>query len=188
MLGFLFSMESLALSLGCDRTQLELAVAQSHPEDPPKVALLWAARTQLGLLTRDELRARCDELLGNPLAVPAYPRYLSGFVHALEPVPALTDFVVEQVSNAFARLPDPVLLPWLPTLISALRAGSNTGARKIFLGWMSNWQYAGQVPTEKWRNAMTIPKELALKQVNGKILLTSNPVKELAGIERSPVA
>jgi len=63
---------------------------------------------------------------------------------------------------------------------------SNTGSRKIFLGWMSNWQYANQVPTEKWRNAMTIPKELGLKQVNGKILLTSNPVKELEAIERGP--
>ena len=64
---------------------------------------------------------------------------------------------------------------------------ANTGYRKIFLGWMSNWQYANQVPTVKWRNAMTIPKELGLKQVYGKILLTSNPVRELAGIERSPV-
>ncbi|MEU3244471.1 hypothetical protein [Streptomyces sp. NPDC006875] len=123
MLGFLFSMESLALSLGCDRTQLELAVAQSHPRDPARTALLWAAQTQLGRLTRADLRARCDELLGNPLAVPAYPRYLSGFLHALEPVPALTDFVVEAVSNAFGRLPDPVLLPWLPTLVTSLRSG-----------------------------------------------------------------
>lgn len=123
MLGFLFSMESLALSLGCDRTQLELAVAQSHPEDPSKVALLWAAQTHLGRLSRAELRTRCDDLLGNPLAVPAYPRYLSGFLHALEPVPALADFAVEAVSNAFARLPDPVLLPWLPTLITSLRSG-----------------------------------------------------------------
>jgi fructan beta-fructosidase len=64
---------------------------------------------------------------------------------------------------------------------------SNTGNRKIFLGWMSNWQYANQVPTEKWRNAMTIPKELALKQVNSKIFLTSIPVKELTGIEQKPV-
>ncbi len=54
--------------------------------------------------------------------VPAYPRYLSGFVHARQPVPALTDFVVEAVSNAFGRLPDPVLLPWLPTLITTLRS------------------------------------------------------------------
>nr|WP_051696389.1 DUF5682 family protein [Streptomyces sp. NRRL S-244] len=123
MLGFLFSMEGLALSLGCDRTQLELAFAQSHPQEPAKVALLWAARVHLGQLSRTELRARCDELLDNPLVVPAYPRYLSGFLHALEPVPQLADFVVETVSNAFARLPDPVLLPWLPTLITTLRSG-----------------------------------------------------------------
>lgn len=56
------------------------------------------------------------------MVVPAYPRYLSGFVHALEPVPGLADLVVEAVSNAFGRLPDPVLLPWLPTLISTLRS------------------------------------------------------------------
>jgi len=122
MLGFLFGMESLALSLGCDRTQLELALAQSHPTEPSRTALLWAAQTHLGTLSRTALRARCAELLGNPLVVPAYPRYLSGFVHALEPVPGLADFVVEAVSHAFARLPDPVLLPWLPTLISTLRA------------------------------------------------------------------
>lgn len=122
MLGFLFSMESLALSLGCDRTQLELAVAQSHPEEPSKVALLWAAQVHLGTLPRTELRARCDTLLGNPLSLPSYPRYLSGFVHALDPVPSLVDFVVETMSNAFAHLPDPLLLPWLPTLISTLRS------------------------------------------------------------------
>ncbi|MET7656737.1 hypothetical protein, partial [Streptomyces sp. NPDC005486] len=128
MLGFLFGMEGLALSLGCDRTQLELALAQSHPTDPARTALLWAAQTHLGTLPRTALRARCAELLGNPLVVPAYPRYLSGFVHALEPVPGLADFVVEAVSNAFARLPDAVLLPWLPTLITTLRAGGAESA------------------------------------------------------------
>lgn len=121
MLGFLFSMESLALALGCDRAQLELAVRQSHPRAPAKVALLWAAQFQLGLLPLDELRSRCDELLGNPLVVPAYPQYLSGFVQALEPAPTLGPFVVEAMSKAFGQLPDPVLLPWLPTLITTLR-------------------------------------------------------------------
>ncbi|MFE2403975.1 hypothetical protein ACFXC6_21365, partial [Streptomyces rubiginosohelvolus] len=124
MLGFLFSMESLALSLGCDRAQLELAVAQSRPTDPERTALLWAAQVQLGALSRAELRERCGELLANPMVVPAYPRYLSGFVHALVPVPGLADVVVEAVSNAFGRLPDPVLLPWLPSLITTLRAGA----------------------------------------------------------------
>ncbi|WP_431975380.1 hypothetical protein [Micromonospora haikouensis] len=121
MLGFLFGMESLALSLGCDRTQLELAVRQSRPEAPARVALHWAAQHHLGLLPLAQLRARSAELLANPLVVPSFPQYLSGFVQALEPVPGLAPFVVEVMSTAFARLPDPVLLPWLPTLITTLR-------------------------------------------------------------------
>ncbi|MBB2942511.1 hypothetical protein FB565_002224 [Actinoplanes lutulentus] len=122
MLGFLFSMESLALSLGCDRTQLEIAVRQSHPETPAKTALLWAARHQLGDLPLPDLRVRVDDLLANPLVVPAFPQYVSGFVQALEPVPRLAPFVVETLSKAFGRLPDPVLLPWLPTLITTLKS------------------------------------------------------------------
>ncbi|WP_327107571.1 DUF5682 family protein [Nonomuraea glycinis] len=121
MLGFLSSMEGLALSLGCDRAQLELAVRQSHPETPGKVALLWGAQFRLGVLPLAELRERCDELLANPLVIPSFPQYISGFVQALEPAPALTPFVVEVISNAFARLPDEVLLPWLPMLITTLR-------------------------------------------------------------------
>ncbi|BEL12295.1 hypothetical protein Q0Z83_104860 [Actinoplanes sichuanensis] len=121
MLGFLFSMESLALSLGCDRTQLEIAVRQSHPESPAKIALLWAALHQLGVLPLTDLRVRVGELLGNPLVVPSFPQYVSGFVQALEPVPRLAPFVVETLSQAFARLPDPVLLPWLPNLITTLK-------------------------------------------------------------------
>ncbi|WP_214106344.1 DUF5682 family protein [Acrocarpospora catenulata] len=121
MLGFLFTMESLALSLGCDRAQLELAVQQSHPEAPAKVALLWTARFQLGLLSMAELRERVGELLGNPLVVPSVPQYVSGFVQALESAPALAPFVVEVLSRAFGQLPDSVLLPWLPKLITTLR-------------------------------------------------------------------
>ncbi|MFC4590817.1 DUF5682 family protein [Sphaerisporangium corydalis] len=121
MLGFLFTMESLALALGCDRAQLELAVRQSHPEAPAKVALLWAAQSQLGVLPQAELRSRCDELLANPLVVPSFPLYITGFVQALEPAPGLAGFVVEVISKAFGRLPDSVLLPWLPKLITMLR-------------------------------------------------------------------
>jgi hypothetical protein len=121
MLGFLFSMEGLALSLGCERTQLELAVRQSAPQTPAKSALFWAAQHQLGVLTIGDLRERCDELLANPLVVPSFPQYVSGFVHAMEPVPRLAPFVVETLSKAFARLPDRVLLPWLPTLITTLK-------------------------------------------------------------------
>jgi fructan beta-fructosidase len=50
--------------------------------------------------------------------------------------------------------------------------------RRIFIGWMSNWQYANQVPTEHWRNAMTLPRKLSLLEKEGRFLLISLPVKE----------
>jgi fructan beta-fructosidase len=56
---------------------------------------------------------------------------------------------------------------------------SNTGSRKIFLGWMSNWQYATKVPTERWRSAMTVPRNLGLVKPGDKYLVKSNPVEEL---------
>jgi fructan beta-fructosidase len=56
---------------------------------------------------------------------------------------------------------------------------NNTGKQRIFLGWMSNWTYANQVPTLEWRNAMTIPRTLSLKVENGKMLLVSEPTLNL---------
>jgi fructan beta-fructosidase len=55
--------------------------------------------------------------------------------------------------------------------------------RRIFLGWMSNWEYAQVVPTEKWRSAMTLPRALSLIKKNEQYLLKSAPVKELDKIE-----
>ena len=62
---------------------------------------------------------------------------------------------------------------------------SNTGDRRIFLGWMSNWQYGMLVPTEKWRSAMTVPRELSLIKQDEKYFLASTPVKELSVLEDS---
>ena len=54
--------------------------------------------------------------------------------------------------------------------------------RRLFLGWMSNWQYAQVVPTEKWRSAMTVPRELKLKKKGDEVKLISIPVKELTSL------
>jgi len=59
---------------------------------------------------------------------------------------------------------------------------SNTGDRKIFLGWMNNWQYANVVPTKKWRGAATIPRDLGIEKSGDKYFVTSRPVKELSSI------
>ena len=56
---------------------------------------------------------------------------------------------------------------------------SNTGDEKIFLGWMSNWQYGTKVPTVQWRSAMTIPRVLGLKKISDGYFTTMMPVEAL---------
>jgi fructan beta-fructosidase len=56
--------------------------------------------------------------------------------------------------------------------------------RKIFLGWMSNWQYATVVPTTVWRSATTIPRELSLAGVKGNYFLTSKALLELTDLRK----
>jgi fructan beta-fructosidase len=51
--------------------------------------------------------------------------------------------------------------------------------RTIFLGWMSNWNYAQVVPTETWRSAMTLPRDLSLQNTATGIRLVSVPSKEV---------
>jgi hypothetical protein len=128
MLAFLFTLESLALSLGCNRSQLLIAVQQAGPvtDDPSKLGLLWAAEWLLTLRTVDSIRAFCADLLDNPLALPSFPGYVNGFLLALKFTPLVARLVVELLSQAFERLPDPVLMPWLPGLLLALRPHATT--------------------------------------------------------------
>lgn len=60
--------------------------------------------------------------------------------------------------------------------------------RRIFMGWMSNWQYGQVVPTSKWRSAMTIPRSLQLRQTAEGLRLISQPVQELTKLRNDTVA
>ncbi|RXM47181.1 glycoside hydrolase family 32 protein [Flavobacterium sp. YO12] len=51
--------------------------------------------------------------------------------------------------------------------------------RRLFIGWMSNWEYAQQVPTTTWRSSTTIPRELKLVKKGNHYNLVSTPVKEI---------
>ncbi|MFH6968928.1 glycoside hydrolase family 32 protein [Flavobacterium sp. FlaQc-28] len=51
--------------------------------------------------------------------------------------------------------------------------------RRLFIGWMSNWDYAQQVPTTTWRSSTTIPRELKLVKKGNHYNLVSTPVKEI---------
>lgn len=51
--------------------------------------------------------------------------------------------------------------------------------RRVFLGWMSNWNYAQVVPATGWRSAMTLPRVLSLHHTQEGYALLSAPVGEL---------
>lgn len=54
--------------------------------------------------------------------------------------------------------------------------------RHIALAWMSNWDYANNVPTTQFRSANSIPRELELYSQNDELYLSSTPVKEIDAI------
>ncbi|MFN8582028.1 MAG: glycoside hydrolase family 32 protein [Gemmatimonadaceae bacterium] len=56
--------------------------------------------------------------------------------------------------------------------------------RRLFLGWMSNWQYATRVPTTSWRSAMTVPRELTLVKAASGYRLRMTPIAEFNRLRR----
>lgn len=61
------------------------------------------------------------------------------------------------------------------------------GRDPVILGWMSNWQYAGKVPTNSWRGQMTVPREVALGRFPEGLRLVQQPVGTLASQRRERV-
>ena len=51
--------------------------------------------------------------------------------------------------------------------------------RCIALGWMSNWQYANNVPTTQYRSTNTIARDLTLYKVDEELYLRSKPSAEI---------
>lgn len=61
--------------------------------------------------------------------------------------------------------------------------------RRVALGWMSNWEYADQVPTRQFRSANSLPRDLSLFTApDGLTYLSSAPSPELLGLRGKAVS
>jgi fructan beta-fructosidase len=60
--------------------------------------------------------------------------------------------------------------------------------RRIFLGWMNNWQYANLIPAIDRRGVLTIPRELSLTKNHSDYLMNTQPVRELQQIRSKTMA
>jgi len=54
--------------------------------------------------------------------------------------------------------------------------------RRIAIAWMSNWQYANDVPTSQYRSPNSVPRDLSLFTVDGETYLQSAPSPELLAL------
>ncbi len=63
----------------------------------------------------------------------------------------------------------------------------NPTKRVYGIGWMNNWQYAQEVPTDNWRGSMTLPRELRLYKNNDRYILKSTIVRQFEVLEKEVV-
>ncbi len=54
--------------------------------------------------------------------------------------------------------------------------------RRLWIGWMNNWQYAQEIPTDPWRSAQSLPRSLHLRNVGDGLRLAQQPVRELQSL------
>ena len=51
--------------------------------------------------------------------------------------------------------------------------------RRLWVGWLNNWQYAREIPTGPWRGAQSIPRDVVLREEAEGVYLAQVPVEEL---------
>lgn len=84
--------------------------------------------------------------------------------------------------NGIEFIPDDLEMCWLDhgrDNYAGVTFNEGPDNRKIYLGWMNNWEYADKIPANPYRGAMTVPRELTLVTHNSKLTLVQNPVKEV---------
>ena len=54
--------------------------------------------------------------------------------------------------------------------------------RRVVLAWMSNWQYANQVPTMQFRSANSIPRDLGLFKYGEETYVSVTPSREMDAV------
>ena len=54
--------------------------------------------------------------------------------------------------------------------------------RRTVMAWMSNWQYANQVPTMQFRSANSVPRDLGIFEYKGEFYVSVVPSKEMLSL------
>jgi hypothetical protein len=187
MLGFIFTLESLALAMGCQRQQLLVSVQQASQSEPTpnKRGLLWATEWLLQQRDAASIRELFQAVLDDALRLPTLPAHMSGLILALTFAPGIARLVVELLSTVFGQVSDTALLPLLPMLIMQLSNQRETvqllvkEASALFpnrLTELGDWQPAWSTPEA----AVAVSEETSAEDVAVRSFLQTWPASSEA--------
>jgi len=92
----------------------------------------------------------------------------------------MVDTIVQSDTPGFSQTEVMPYLDYGRDYYAAVTWNGVPDGERYTVAWMSNWDYVNAVPTTSWRTAMTTPRQLELRTLNGEPRLTAAPV---AGIE-----
>ncbi|CEL11661.1 Putative Glycosyl hydrolase family protein [Aspergillus calidoustus] len=93
-----------------------------------------------------------------------------------------TTFTADPESIYTPEDQDSQVANWLdhgPDFYAALGFNGLPQDKRTVIAWMNNWQYGGVIPTDPWRSAMSAPRHLELKTIDGKATIVSEPAARL---------
>lgn len=91
--------------------------------------------------------------------------------------------VTEGLQQDGSRMREYGWLDWGRDYYAAVSFSGVADGRRIMIGWMNNWDYAGSTPTGGWRSAMTLPREVSLARLDGRLVLRQTAIDPFAGQE-----
>ena len=77
-------------------------------------------------------------------------------------------------------------LDWGRDYYATVSFGNVPDGKRLTIGWMNNWQYAGAIPTSTWRSSMTLPRELGLVETAKGPRLIQHAVDQVASLYKKP--
>jgi len=116
------------------------------------------------------------DLIGETAQIQVVDRNTGGWGHILADNFAFADAPAQSVLQRSSWV------DYGKDFYAAVTFNDAPGGRRVAIGWMSNWNYAGATPTSPWRSAMSVPRELGLRTIDGTTRLVQRPVRELRSL------
>ncbi|WP_277207404.1 glycoside hydrolase family 32 protein [Isoptericola croceus] len=119
-----------------------------------------------------------SELVGQEATVRVVDNNRGGWGHVLMDHVVATDDPVSPGAERYDWL------DWGRDYYATVSFDNAPDDRRFMIGWMNDWAYSQEIPTHPWRSAMTLPREVTLTDVDGRVELRQQVVD---GVDRLAV-